>query len=64
MSLYPRAEEEAVAVVGDRVLRIAAVDGIPCKERMIAEVLTTGKTGATASAGIGEPGDADAVSRA
>ena len=53
-------QREAVALVGDRQLRVAAVDVPPGEARAVTQVLAAAQAVAAAPARPAEPGDADA----
>ena len=55
---------KAVPVVGDGVVRIAAVNGVAGEEGVVAEVFMPGLAGAAVAAGVAQPGYADPVARA
>ena len=52
---------KAVPVVGDGVVRIAAVNGVAGEEGVVAEVFMPGFAGAAMAAGVAQPGYADPV---
>ena len=54
-------DREAEPVVGDRVLRVAAVDLVPGEPRILAEVLAPRAAVAARAVGGAEPGHADPV---
>ena len=62
MGVIPLAGEgEAVALVGDAVVAVAAVQGVAGEARVRAQVLPAAPTIAAGAAGPAEPGDADAL---
>ncbi len=54
-------EREAVALIGDAVVAVAAVQGVAGEARVRAQVLPAAPAIAANAAGPAEPGDADAL---